>query len=562
MNAGITKAVMYARVSSREQEETGYSLDAQEKLLTEYAVKKGLEVARVFRVTESASGRQVRVVFEELLRYAAKHAVPIILCEKIDRLTRNLKDAATVSDWILTGTGREVHFVKENSIINRDTRAHENLVWDMKVAIARFYTNNLSEEVRKGQKEKLAQGWLPTKPPLGYKTVGEKGKKTHVIDEEKAPLVRRMFELYATGEYPVQHLSKVMYDEGLRTRGEYRLVRSRLASILSDPFYIGKNRWKGIVTDGAHVPLLERDTFERVQAVLVGKTQAKTRKHAYLFKGLVKCRDCGGLLTWERQKGHVYGHCNQYRKCTKRVWYKETEFTKLIGAELSRLHVNSPRLAEWVKKALKELHSTEVEYHENVLRDLNARRTRLSQQQDMMYTDRLEGRISAEEYDVKKKGVDATISDVVASLQRHTDTEKRYYELGSNIFELSQRAPRIFEKAKPETQRRLLRLMCQEMYVESGKLAVQFTETFQSLARIVNELNGSKMPQNLLSPVKIFELEEGGSPQGKNRHSRSKKSSSSGGGIRTHNLLLTRILMFPKGVDYIITVSRCEALRP
>ena len=52
--------------------------------------------------------------------------------------------------------------------------AHENLVWDMKVAIARFYTNNLSEEVKKGQKAKLESGWMPQRPCLGYKTIGDK----------------------------------------------------------------------------------------------------------------------------------------------------------------------------------------------------------------------------------------------------------------------------------------------------------------------------------------------------------------------------------------------------
>ena len=102
-----------------------------------------------------------------MLKYARKNNINIILCEKIDRLTRNLKGAATISDWIQESDKKEVHFVKENFIVNKNTKAHENFVWDMKVAVARFYTNNLSEEVRKGQKEKIAQGWLPTKPPVG-----------------------------------------------------------------------------------------------------------------------------------------------------------------------------------------------------------------------------------------------------------------------------------------------------------------------------------------------------------------------------------------------------------
>ena len=139
-----TKTILFCRVSSREQAEEGYSLDAQMKLLEEYANKHDFEIAKIYKISESASGKQIRKSFLEMLDYATKHKASIILCEKIDRLTRNLKDAATVDDWIKDNPKREVHFIKESFVLNGNTKAHENLVWDMKVAIARFYTNNLS----------------------------------------------------------------------------------------------------------------------------------------------------------------------------------------------------------------------------------------------------------------------------------------------------------------------------------------------------------------------------------------------------------------------------------
>ena len=214
LDATTIKAVSYCRVSSKEQEDTGYSLDAQEKSLQEYAKDK-FTIAKTFRISESASGRQIRKTFNEMLMYATKHKVPVILCEKIDRLTRNLKDAASVSDWLFENPNREIHFVKESFVVNQNTRAHENLVWDMKVAIARFYTNNLSEEVKKGHREKAAQGWLPTKPPIGYKTIGEKGHKIHVIDENTGPLVQKMFQIYSNGNYSLSKLLEVMHCEGV-----------------------------------------------------------------------------------------------------------------------------------------------------------------------------------------------------------------------------------------------------------------------------------------------------------------------------------------------------------
>ena len=234
------KSVIFCRVSSKEQEETGYSLDAQEKLLKDYAEQKEFNPVKKYKISESASGRQIRKSFDEMMRYLEKNKIHLILCEKIDRLTRNLKDAATVSDWLQADEKNEVHFVKENFIVNKNTRAHENLVWDMKVAIARFYTNNLSEEVRKGQREKISQGWLPTKPPLGYKTIGEKGHKIHIIDEDKAPLVKKMFKMYSSGNISLARLTEKMYKLGLRTKGGNKIGMSRIHEIIQDPFYYGK----------------------------------------------------------------------------------------------------------------------------------------------------------------------------------------------------------------------------------------------------------------------------------------------------------------------------------
>ena len=235
------KAISFCRVSSKEQADEGYSLESQEKLLEAYATddKRDYKIDKTYKITESASGKQIRKTFKEMLAYVTERKIKIILCEKIDRLTRNMKDASTIDDWVKDKdtTGRQVHFVKENFILNADTKAHDSLVWDMKVAIARFYSNNLSEEVRKGQKEKIAQGWLPTKPPLGYRTIGDKGHKTHVIDEKIAPYIRKMFELYATGNYSTLSLVKVMYKEGLRNREGKRVGKSRLHQLLSDPFY-------------------------------------------------------------------------------------------------------------------------------------------------------------------------------------------------------------------------------------------------------------------------------------------------------------------------------------
>src|ERR1035437_8762061 len=163
------KCVIYCRVSSKEQEETGYSLPAQEKLLIEYANRTGFEVVKPFSVAESASGAKQRKIFGEMMEYMKNKGISILLCEKVDRLTRNLKEAVVANDWLEADVERQLHFVKQNLVIHKNAKSDEKFRWDIEIVLAKKFISNLSEEVKKGQKEKIAQGWLPTKPPLGYK---------------------------------------------------------------------------------------------------------------------------------------------------------------------------------------------------------------------------------------------------------------------------------------------------------------------------------------------------------------------------------------------------------
>jgi DNA invertase Pin-like site-specific DNA recombinase len=141
------KAVIYARVSSREQEETGYSLPAQEKLLKDYAERKGFEVVKVFSISESASGRRQRQIFNEMLSFVKKNDIKIILCEKVDRLTRNLKDAVLIDEWLEKDAERQVHLVKDSLILHKNSRSQEKLNWGIRVILAKNYIENLSEEI-------------------------------------------------------------------------------------------------------------------------------------------------------------------------------------------------------------------------------------------------------------------------------------------------------------------------------------------------------------------------------------------------------------------------------
>lgn len=491
------KSVIFCRVSSKEQEETGYSLPAQEKFLREYGEKQGLEIAKVFAISESAAGKTQRKVFLEMLGYVRKKNICAIIVETTDRLTRNFSDVPTIDLWITESEEHQIHLAKETCVLHNSSRSHEWFMWRVKVATAEYYVRLLSENVKKGQKEKLAQGWIPTKPPLGYKTVGETGHKIHVVDDGASKLVVKMFELYASGDYSIKKLANTMYDEGMRSPMGNRLAISRTHSLLRDPFYMGKMRWNNEIHDGKHQPLISKELFDKVQNMLVSKTTPKYMKHDYLFKGLIRCAGCDGLITWELHRGHHYGHCNHYHDCTQETWVKEPETEEQLINGFENLRIKNKRVTEWLKKALKESHQDEVQYHNSTVGELETRYEAVVKRMDKLYDDKLDEKITQEFYNRKFKQYSNEKDELTETIKRHSTASTGYLNLGINLYELSQRAKDIYLTAKNkdmlDEQRALIRLVFAKLTLNEDKLTWEYSKAFRILSEAVDQTNCSKV---------------------------------------------------------------------
>lgn len=148
----LVKAVIYAWVSSKEQEAEGFSVDAQLRLLRAYAAEQQVDVVQEFTEAETAkqSGRRA---FGEMLRFLEANPGHVILVEKVDRLYRNFADYVKVDHL-----GVELHFVKDGMVIGEGSKSQDKFMHGIRVLMAKNYVDNLSEEIRKGLNEKAAQG--------------------------------------------------------------------------------------------------------------------------------------------------------------------------------------------------------------------------------------------------------------------------------------------------------------------------------------------------------------------------------------------------------------------
>lgn len=295
-------AVVYVRVSSKEQEKEGYSIPAQKRLLRAYAQEQGLRVIRVFEDVETAkkAGRTAFNTMIEFLRTSPSSTT--ILVEKTDRLYRNIRDWVTLDDF-----DTEVHFVKENFVLSDDSRSSEKFFHGIRVLMAKNYIDNLSEECSKGMREKAREGYWPSFAPLGYLNVsGKHGKRVIGPDPDRAPVISRLFEHYASGSYSLDSLVEFAKREGLRTRrSSRRLGKTSLHSILRNPIYKGSFVWDGVLYEGKHTPLVSPALWSNVQQTLAdrSRTKKKRTKRDLAYTGIITCGHCGCSWSVRSRKG-------------------------------------------------------------------------------------------------------------------------------------------------------------------------------------------------------------------------------------------------------------------
>lgn len=499
--------VAMARVSGKGQEDSGYSLPAQEKLMQEYSDRKELTIKKIFSISESASGKKQREVFEEMMDYTRKHNIKVLVYEKIDRCTRNFRDMIAIEDWLNADEEREIHFVKNSLVLNKNSKSQERLNWSINVVLAKNYIDNLVEEIQKGCKEKAAQGWYPHLPPYGYKSFAPEGSKHKIVipDLSMAPLIKKMLELYSSGNYSVQRLQKLMYEEGLRSRGGKRVSISRMYEILTSPFYHGEFTWKGKKHIGKHEALIGKETFDKNQDILRGKSSPKYKHRMRTFQGLIKCPHCGGTITWETQKGIEYGHCTAYRHCSKQQWVREDNIEPQIIQQLHALEARDAEVVDWLRASLKQSHGCEIEYHNASIAELEKIIEKAQRRLAAIYEDKIDDKLDLTTYEKLFEKYTKEKDGALEMIRNHSRANTKYYELGTYIYELSQKAVQIYAHSEPAVKRELLNVVFDSLLLDQGKLTATYSEPFELIKNTIASLKGSEIEFKMIFLPEISE---------------------------------------------------------
>ena len=259
----MDESITINRISSQRQEE-GYSLPQQAKANREAAIKDGRKIVKEFNVIESAKASEKRDNFIEAVEFIKRGNIKFVYLEKPDRLTRNLKDVTLAYDLVYDH-GVTFIFTRDNFVLNKNSNSHAKFQFDIKAVLAKNYIDNLSDEVKKGQRGMLEEGkWPGGSSPVGYK----KADKLLVPDEPRAGYVVQSFELYASGSHSLKSVKRVMDKRGFRSANGKLLTRSNYHNILTNPIYCGLMKWNDHLYEGKHQPLIDKQLFDKVQEML------------------------------------------------------------------------------------------------------------------------------------------------------------------------------------------------------------------------------------------------------------------------------------------------------
>jgi site-specific DNA recombinase len=300
------RAVAYVRESTEEQGR-GYSPDGQRQAITRYAAEHGMTLGEEYLDFETGRAAEKRPGFQRLITDAMEHHFDCVLVFHTSRFARNTVEAKRYKKLLRSQLGIDVISVTQPLGNDADDPA-SFLSESVHEIFDEYYSVSLSFWTKMGLREKARQGLLTGSLPWGY-VKGQGGIAQP--DPEKAPYVRSIFEMYATGQHTDRTLTAWLNLHDQRTtRGRAFGVDTVREMLCNTAYagYVSARRDTSKTIKGQHAPIIEEALFDRVQQMR--RQRARTLNPGrpspnYLLRGLARCRRCHGRMqgtTGGRQK--------------------------------------------------------------------------------------------------------------------------------------------------------------------------------------------------------------------------------------------------------------------
>jgi site-specific DNA recombinase len=525
---------IYCRKSSEAEDRQVLSIESQTRELEQLASKLNLPVTEI--LTESKSAKDPgRPVFNQMMQRLYRGEAAGIICWKLDRLARNPVDGGSII-WAI-----KQHGIKVMTPAQSYAREDDNIIlMYIEFGMAQKYVDDLSKNVKRGLKTKIENGWYPGVAPAGYLNHTDKltGENTLVMDPERFPLIRRMWDLMLTGLYTPPKILEIANKEwAFRTRptrkmGGKPLCRSAIYQFFTKPFYYGwfeypsgSSQWY----QGKHQRMITEAEYDKVQTLLGRNGNPRPQSQLeFAFTGLIRCGDCERMVTAEEKHQlmcsncrfkfayrkrnacprcqtpiekmvnplflhYTYYHCSKSKRpmCLQKC-LSAVELEKQISHYIARIHI-SEKFKDWAIKYLHELHAQESATQTVIIESQQKAYQECVQEIDNLVKLKTSpsnadgSQLSDEEYGrrrVKLLKEKAALEELLRDAGLRIEQQLK---LSEKTFEFACTAQKRFAKGDAKTKKEMLATFGSNLTLKDKKLSIEAKEPFFILEKSMSD---------------------------------------------------------------------------
>ncbi len=451
----------------------------------------------------------LRPKFLTLINLLKSKEIKGVICLCWDRISRNESDDVLIKKLISQGV--DVRFAQASY----DDTSSGALHMDIDGMFSRHYSRVISEKVKISAKKLLAEGRCIYNSPIGYL---DKGSDNKPFDPIRAPLVKRIFELYATGEWSFYSLAHWANQQGLTTKPARRkrtreekargvepdsipkaarpVTNKNIEIILRNPFYIGKNIHNGKWIDcKAHKPLIDTALFFKVQSIMKSKTVTAHYPHLlfYTYRGILRCKSCQRVYTPYEQKGIAYYRSNCKRNCGNKHRNINDEYiTRKVTALLSKIAFSEGEIKILHSHAEKELNIVNERRNKEV-EDLFRQLNKAFADLDYLIKDKLNllrtGVFSASQVIEEEVRLQAVIDELQLRINANKESASALLEYIMTFSKLVSDVTTYFAFALDSEKRAIVKQVFSELYVDGGELKYVAKEGYNDLLKRFDDQN-------------------------------------------------------------------------